>query len=85
MRCAMTDREYPEFSDGVWDDGEWISWDWINQHIHERELRGQYPTAAPELVSVFERLVEVAADHKALTGSYLQVWGELGELYPEVK
>ena len=85
MRCAMTDREYPDFSDGVWDDGEWISWDWINQQIYEQDLRTQYPTADAELVSVFERLVELAADHKALTGNYLQVWGELGELYAEIK
>jgi hypothetical protein len=81
----MTDRDYPEFSDGVWDDGEWISWDWINDQIYEQELRIEYPTAAPELVSVFERLVAVAEDHKFLTGNYLQVWGELGELYAEIK
>ena len=85
MRCAMTDREYPEFSDGVWDDGEWISWDWINQQIYEQDLRAQYPEATPELIDVFERLVEVAVDHKTITGNYLQVWGELGELYAEIK
>ncbi len=85
MRCAVTDREYPDFSDGVWDDGEWISWDWINQQIYEQNLRAQYPEAAPELVDLFERLVEVAVDHKAITGNYLQVWGELGELYAEIK
>ena len=85
MRCAMTGREYPEFSDGIWDDGEWISWDWINQQIYEQDLRAQYPQAERELVDVFERLVEVAADHKAITGNYLQVWGELGELYAEIK
>ena len=85
MRCAMTDREYPEFSDGVWDDGEWISWDWINQQIHEQDLRALYPTVSPELVSIFERLVEVAVDHKVLTDNYLQVWGELGELYAEIR
>lgn len=85
MRCAMTDREYPEFSDGVWDDGEWISWDWINQQLHEQELREQYPNADPQLIDVFERLIDIAAAHKALTGSYLQIWGELGELYAEIK
>src|SRR5258706_10171848 len=85
MRCAMTDREYSEFSDGMWDDGEWISWDWINQQIYEQELRVQYPKASPELVNIFERLVEVAIDHKTLTGNYLQAWGELGELYAEIK
>jgi hypothetical protein len=24
MRCAMTDHEHPELSDGAWDDDEWI-------------------------------------------------------------
>ena len=85
MRCAMTDREYPEFSDGVWDDGEWISWDWINQQIYEQELHAQYPAAVPELIDVFERLVKIAVDYKTITGTYLQVWGELGELYAEIK
>ena len=85
MRCAMTDREYPEFSDGIWDDDEWISWDWINDKIDEQELRAEYPQADLELVHIFERLVEVAIDHKALTGNFLQVWGELGELYAEIK
>lgn len=85
MHCAMTDREYPEFSGGVWDDGEWISWDWINGQLHQQELHAQYPHADPQLIDMFERLVELAADHKAITGNYLQIWGELGELYAEVK
>jgi len=85
MRCAMTDRDYPEFSDGIWDDGEWISWEWIDQQLYVQDLRAQYPCASPELIDVFQRLIEVAADHKALTGNYLQVWGELGELYAEIK
>jgi hypothetical protein len=81
----MTGREYPEFSDGIWDDGEWISWDWINQQIYDQEVRAQYPQADPGLIDVFERLVEVAADHKEVTGKYLQIWGELGELFAEIK
>jgi hypothetical protein len=86
MRCAMTDREYPEFSDGVWDDGEWISWDWLNQQIHEQELKAEYPEATDSaLIHVFKQLVEVASDYKAITGNYLQVWGEMGELYAEIK
>ena len=85
MRCAMTGREYPEFSDGIWDDGEWISWDWINGQIYEQELRAEYPHADADLIDIFERLVEVAMGHKAVTGKYLQIWGELGELYAEIK
>lgn len=85
MRCAMTGRDYPEFSDGICDDGEWISWDWINGEIYQQELAQTYPEAEPELVEVFEQLVEAATDYKALTGRYLQIWGELGELYAEIK
>lgn len=85
MRCSMTDREYPDFSDGVWDDGEWISWDWINQQLHEQDLRKEYPHAEPELVEIFHSLLDAAAHYKALTGQYLQIWGELGELYAQIK
>lgn len=85
MRCAMTGRDYPEFSDGICDDGEWISWDWINGQIYQQELAETYSSADPDLVEVFEQLVEAAADYKALTGRYLQIWGELGELYAEIK
>ena len=85
MRCSMTGRDYPEFSDGIWDDGEWISWDWINGQLAVQERRSTYPIASPELVDVFEDLVEVAREYNELTGRYLQIWGELGELYGEIK
>lgn len=81
----MTGREYPEFSDGIWDDGEWLSWDWINEQIYRQELTEKYPDADSEVVEIFERLVEVASDYKVATGKYLQIWGELGELYAEVR
>jgi hypothetical protein len=81
----MTGREITSPADGIWDDGEWISWDYINQQIHEQELGRALPAADPELIDVFDRLVEVATDHKALTGNYLQIWGELGELYAAIE
>ena len=71
--------------EGIYDDGEWISWDYIHQHLHERELQEEFPKADLQLIQVFEALVEAAAHYKALTGRYLQVWGELGELYAELK
>src|SRR4051812_38503390 len=85
MRCAMNGQDYAEFSDGVCDDGEWISWDWINGQIYRQELAETYPDTDPELVEVFEKLVEAARDYKALTDRYLQIWGELRELYAEIK
>ena len=72
-------------SDGILDDGEWISWDYINEHIEEQELRAEYPGASIELIRTFEDLVGVAVTYKELTGRYLQIWGELGEFYAEIK
>jgi hypothetical protein len=81
----MTDREYPDYTDGVWDDGEWISWDWINGQLHQQERQAQYPKADPEVVEVFEDLISAAQRYKETTGRYLQVWGELGELYAQIR
>jgi hypothetical protein len=74
-----------EVGDGIYDDGEWISWDYIHLHLHEHEIQEEFPKADLQLVQVFEALVDAAAAYKALTGRYLQVWGELGELYAELK
>ena len=84
MRCAITGLELSDPSDGIWDDGEWISWEWINDQIDKQEFKSQYEVEDIELVEIFERFVDVAADYKKATGRYLQVWGELGELYAQV-
>jgi len=85
MRCAMTGQPLHDSSEGIWDDGEWISWDWINQQLYEQELQEEFPKANLELIQVFEDLVNTAINHKEITGRYLQIWGELGELYAEIK
>ncbi|TDF42520.1 hypothetical protein EYS14_06030 [Alteromonadaceae bacterium M269] len=71
-------------SDAIWDDGEWISWEWINHQLHKQELRERYPNAPLELILVFEELVANAADYKSITGRYLPIFGELGELFAEI-
>lgn len=38
-----------------------------------------------ELLMIFESMVENAELYHQLTGRYLQIWGELGELYAEVR
>jgi hypothetical protein len=72
-------------TDGIYDDGEWISWHWINQQVHLQDLQGEYPHVDPALADLFETLVQDASDYYSMTGRYLQIWGELGELYAEVK
>lgn len=81
----MTGQPLRDTSDGIYDDGEWISWDWINGHIADQELRGEFPNANLEVVKIFQELVALADAYKRETGRYLQIWGELGELYAEIK
>lgn len=85
MRCAMTGRPVSGPEDAIWDDGEWISWDYINGQIHDEELRAEFPQASLDVVQVFEELVQAASSYKHVTDRYLQIWGELGELYAEIK
>lgn len=85
MRCAYTGRVLEDPSDGIWDDGEWISWDFINQHLDDQQVRAEFPLATLEAARIFLDLVEDAARYHELTGRYLEIWGELGELYAEVK
>jgi len=80
----MTDQPLADTSDGIWDDGEWISWDWINTQLEDQELRKAFPSASPDVVRIFQDLVSLAQHYKAATGRYLQIWGELGELYAEI-
>lgn len=84
IRCSMTGRPM-EAGDGIYDDSEWISWEWINGQLYEQEVKQTYPHVDPELAMLFEDLVESARAYHHLTGRYLQIWGELGELYAEVK
>lgn len=85
MRCSMTGRPINDSSYGIWDDGEWISWDWIDGQLHDQELQAEFPEADLNIVKVFEDLIYSASEYYELTGRYLQIWGELGELYGEIK
>ncbi len=85
IRCSMTGRLMEGSIDGIYDDGEWISWEWINRQVYEQDLRATYPEVDPDQARLFESLVRNASGYYAMTGRYLQIWGELGELYAEVK
>ena len=57
-------------------------WEW--QPSDDKELPEVCPQEYPELVEIFESLVASAKSYHALTGRYLQIWGELGEFYAEI-
>lgn len=47
--------------------------------------RDGFPFSLLEQMQIFEDLVDCARRHFENTGRYLQVWGELGEIYGEIK
>lgn len=97
-RCSMTGIEIQP-GDGIWDDGEWISWEWINSQLEDEpeedassiepvepfQSRDGFPLSVLNQTEIFLDLVDCAARHFENTGRYLQVWGELGEIYAEIK
>lgn len=85
MRCSMTGLPMNGSNNGIYDDGEWISWDWIDGQLHKQDLAEEFPEADEDVINIFEDLVRAAAEYKQITGRYLQIWGELGELYAEIK
>ena len=56
-------------------------WEWEVVH---RESHTTSVHVHPEIAMIFDELVESASSYYELTGRYLQIWGELGELYAEV-
>ena len=65
----------------IWDDGEWVSWDEINQQIQYKEWGAKYPNADRSLVPIFEDLLSTAEHYHNVTGSHLQGYGDIGELF----
>lgn len=58
-------------------------WEW--KALNEVELPAMCPQEEHELFEIFESLVDNAKSYYTITGRYLQIWGELGELYAEIK
>lgn len=81
-----------------WDEA-YLSKEWIDaeldvklpgdadpQQPRERfRSREGFPYSVLEQAEIFEELVNCAERHFRNTGRYLQVWGELGEIYAEIK
>ncbi len=80
---------------------EWehISREWIDSQIDDAsehaaiprepdtpfQSRDGFPFSTLEQAEIFYDLVECATRHFENTGRYLQIWGELGEIYAEIK
>lgn len=58
-------------------------WEW--EPVSEEELHAGRSQPDPKLTLILDSLVEIARSYRVLTGRYLQIWGELGELFGEVE
>jgi hypothetical protein len=47
-------------------------------------LRQQHRNVQPDLLAIFEELVEASSKYKQITGHHLPILGELGELFAEI-
>jgi hypothetical protein len=78
---------------------EYISREWIDSELDDEledeahsiepskhfQSRDGFPFSVLEQTEIFQDLVDCAARHFENTGRYLQLWGELGEIYAEIK
>ena len=55
------------------------------QPVFDKELPKPNLQSDPQLMKIFESLVDNAKSYHKRNGRYLQIWGELGELYAEMK
>lgn len=69
----------------IWGDGEWIGWNEINELIYLEEQKAEFPKASVDLIRAFDLLVDAAREYKYVTGRYLPVFGEMGELFAEMQ
>ena len=76
-----------------------ISRQWVDEELKDQspdpakslkpkepfKSRDGFPFSVLEQSEIFEDLVDCAERHFRNTGRYLQIWGELGEIYAEIK
>ena len=69
---------------------EYIDREWVDSQLEDEpgasfQSRDAFPLSTLEQTEIFYDLVDCATRHFENTGRYLQIWGELGEIYAEIK
>lgn len=78
---------------------EYIDREWVDSQLEDAsedkshpveprtpfKSRDGFPFSTLEQAEIFYDLVDCATRHFENTGRYLQIWGELGEIYAEIK
>ena len=66
-------------------DKEWLDSQLALEPSEPYQSREGFPYSTLAQIEIFEDLIDCAERHFENTGRYLQVWGELGEIYAEVR
>ena len=89
-----------EYDDHIgYADGEWISWEMYDdgeesefavysrlaELEREADLKRRFPKADISLIPFFENLLVLAEKYHRETGSHLQVYGDIGELFGAIE
>jgi len=83
--CGVAPWEW-KYIDKKWIDGQLEDEPEDDAHsVKPFQSREGFPFSVLEQIEIFQDLVGCAARHFENTGRYLQVWGELGEIYAEIK
>ena len=69
---------------------QYISKEWVDSQLESEpeepfKSRDGFPFSTLEQIEIFHDLIDCSERHFENTGRYLQVWGELGEIYAEIK
>ncbi len=75
---------------------KYVDREWANEQLEDATAEGAhsiepaksregFPFSILQQMEVFQDLVDCAERHFENTGRYLQIWGELGEIYAEIK
>lgn len=80
FQCDYSGKTYEDNADGIYYDGDWISWDYINEHIAQEHDQVDHPYS-----ELLNDLIRLARQYKDETDRYLPIFGEIGELYAEMK
>lgn len=95
MGYSMIEEERINWVNGIYEDGEWTDWYDVGQQIDDDDawdsedqtscLESKTNPSTLELWELLSELIESARTYLNITGRHLPIYGELGELYGEIK
>ena len=95
MEYPIVEEERINWVNGIFEDGEWTCWDDIGQDIDDEDdwdfeepntsFESKDSPSTLQLYELLSELIVTARTYLKMTGRHLPIYGELGELYGEVK